>query len=275
MKTKLGSFIIYLSLSLSAWTHPGIGIVTNSKGEIFYTDTERVWKISADGKTKIVAVSNVHTHELYMDIYDNLYGEHLWYEGETSNKWGHYVWKYSAQGKFTKIQPNTEGFLQNYSFVRDKAANMYWLVSSKSGSDWMKLSANQKIEWLATIPTKDVRWQFCSREGIFYYVDDNDLYTIKDKKPHIVASDLDNIKGEDPKRKPNHSIFGIWDDPKGALYVAVTSTKSVKKIASNGQVSVVYQSLFGWMPTGGIIDKKGHLWILETNQTNHVRVVKR
>ncbi len=266
-------FFGLLMASLSVWSHPGIGIVRDSKGNIFYTDTERVWKISTNGKRSI-AVPNVHTHELYMDAHDNLFGEHLWYEGEATNKWGHYVWKYDAQGKLSKVKPKTEGFLQNYSFVRDATGNMYWLVKSKNGSDWMKLSPQQKIEWLATVPTRDVRWQFCRHDGTFYYVDDNDLYKIQNGKAVVVCRDLDEVKGEDPARKPNNSIFGMWDDPAGNLYVAVTSKKTVKKIAPDGRMTIVYQSALTWMPTGGIVDKKGNIWILEANALNQVRVVK-
>ncbi|WP_147277095.1 hypothetical protein [Runella aurantiaca] len=265
---------VYLLAALTTVAHPGIGIVQNSKGEIFYTDTERIWKVSPDGNSKTLVVPNVHTHELYMDAQDNLYGEHLWYEGETTNKWGHYVWKYDARGKFSKVRPAAEGFLRNYSFVRDTAGCMYWLVSSKNGSDWMKMSPNQKIEWLATVPTKDVRSQFCGKDGTFYYVDDNDLCKIVGNKARVVALDLDGITGEDPKRKPNNSIYGVWDDPVGNVYIAVTSKKMVKKVTCDGRVFVVYKSPFSWMPTGGVVDKKGNLWILETNQLNVVRVVK-
>lgn len=222
--------ILGLITALRVFAHPGIGIVKNSKGEIFYTDLERIWKISPDGKSKTVVIPNVHTHELYMDAQDNLYGEHLWYEGEAIDKWGHYVWKYDARGKFTKVKPDTEGFLKNYSFVRDNAGTMYQLISSKNGSDWVKISPNQKAEWLATVPTKDVRWQFISKDGIFYYVDDNDLCKIVNKKAVVVTPDLDGVKGEDSKRKPNNSIFGMWNDPTGAIYVAVTGKKQSKKL---------------------------------------------
>lgn len=120
--------IFFHLLAASVIAHPGIGIVMNSRGEIFYTDLKQVWKISPEGK-KSVAVANVHTHELYLDADDNLYGEHLWYEGEASDKWGHYVWKLHASGKLERVIPPREGFREDYqdcSFVRDAAGNMYW-----------------------------------------------------------------------------------------------------------------------------------------------------
>ena len=80
-----------LLVSLIVKAHPGIGIVKDSKGNIYYTDLKQVWKISLDGSKKVV-VNDVHTHELYIDPQDNLFGEHLWYNGEAANTWGHYVW---------------------------------------------------------------------------------------------------------------------------------------------------------------------------------------
>ena len=59
----------------SALCHPPVGIVIDSKGNIFYSDLNHVWKIARDG-TRSIAVENVHTHDLYIDKNDNLYGEH-------------------------------------------------------------------------------------------------------------------------------------------------------------------------------------------------------
>ena len=97
----------------------------NTKGNVFYTDLKHVWKIDTGGnRTK--AVSNVHTHELHIDDKDNLYGEHLWYEGEASNTWGHYVWKKTPDGKVKKVIPDKNGFLTDYSFVRNHDEQMFW-----------------------------------------------------------------------------------------------------------------------------------------------------
>jgi hypothetical protein len=85
--------IIWLSLLInansSAIAHPGVGIIMDSKGNVFYTDTESVLKIDVSGR-KSVVISNVHTHELFLDANDNLFGEHLWYNN-SNDTWGHYV----------------------------------------------------------------------------------------------------------------------------------------------------------------------------------------
>ncbi|MBA4852270.1 SMP-30/gluconolactonase/LRE family protein [Emticicia sp. BO119] len=271
---KLLFIIICLLTCFIAYTHPGIGIVTNTKGEIFYSDLSRVWKVSADGKTKTIVVPKVHTHELYMDKQDNLYGEHLWYEGEAIDKWGHFVWKYDSEGKFIKVKPDTEGFLSNYSFTRDAQGNMYWIERGKKESILMKRDVAGKVSILQTLKTTDVRWQYCQEDGTFFYVDDNDLFKIKDGKVSTVSLNLDEVRARKIRFTPNHSIFGMWTDNAENVYVAVYENREIRKIQTNGKVSVAYTAPVGWHPTGGLFDKDGNLWVLENNSANQVRVVK-
>lgn len=267
-------FIIYILTSANAQAHPGIGIVTNSKGEIFYSDLFRIWKVSADGKNKTVVVPNVHTHELYMDKQDNLYGENLWYEGEATDKWGHFVWKYDANGKFTKVIPNTEGFLSNYSFTRDAQGNMYWIERGKKESILMKRSLDSKVSIVQTIKTTDVRWQYCQDDGTFFYIDDNDLFKIKDSKVSTVSLNVDGVQSRNLSLTANHSVFGMWTDKSENVYVTIYEKREIRKILTNGKVSIVYTSPLGWHPTGGLFDKGGNLWVLENNDANQVRTIK-
>jgi streptogramin lyase len=62
MKHPLKLIILWL-FALPVWGHPGIGIVEDSNGGVFYTDLKQVWRIDPAGN-KSVVVRNVHTHEL-------------------------------------------------------------------------------------------------------------------------------------------------------------------------------------------------------------------
>jgi hypothetical protein len=58
------------TLALSAspvFAHPGIGIVADNHGNVFYTDLRPVRRMSRDGQRE-GAVRNVHAHELYIAI---------------------------------------------------------------------------------------------------------------------------------------------------------------------------------------------------------------
>ena len=129
----VNTFAVFLFVGATAFAHRGVGIVMDSRGNVFYTDLKHVWKIAPDGQ-KSIAVRNVHTHELYIDAENNLYGEHLWYEGETIDKWGHRVWCLKADGTLVEVIRGREGFREDYQdafFVRDAAGNMYWADRGK------------------------------------------------------------------------------------------------------------------------------------------------
>ena len=121
MKTLLGTVVLLLSAS-TLQPHPGVSIVQDSHRNVFFTDLKQVWKIAPDG-AKSVAVANVHTHELYLDAEDNLYGEHLWGEG---GAWRHRVWCLKRNGAMIDIIPVRDGYPMDYGLVRDGAGNTYW-----------------------------------------------------------------------------------------------------------------------------------------------------
>ena len=121
------TFFFLLLIPFFSNAHPGIGIVKDSHNNIYYTDLAQVWKVSPNG-TKTIAVPQVHTHELYMDAKDNLYGQHSLYSGEKTNRWSYYIWRLNATGKLDTILKPTDGFfIEDYSFARDATGAMYWI----------------------------------------------------------------------------------------------------------------------------------------------------
>ncbi len=253
--------------------HPGIGIVRDSKGNIYYTDLTHVWKISPDGQRSI-AVKDVHTHELYLDEEDNLYGEHEWYEGEATDKWGNYVWCLSNTGMFEKTIPDVEGFLDNTTLVRDGANNSYWTAKSGGEEVLKKTTPNGTVSVFSRHRFKDIRWMYFSNtDGNLYAVDH---LKIKKITPSGEVSVLaDNLKEDKPPFEgvaDRHYLFGLWMDGRKNLYVAVYGAGKVKKISPGGAVSTVYESEKGWSPCGGLVTPDGALWIMEFSDRNKTRV---
>jgi hypothetical protein len=265
--------------------HPGVGIVMDSKGNVFYTDLKQVWKIAPEG-TKSVVVANVHTHELWVDAEDNLYGEHLWYEGEATDpstslrtsKWGHYVWRLSADGKLTRIIPAREGFRDDYrdfSFVRDRAGNMYWaervarpIVIRKRAPDGTTTGFG------AEAGLSDVRWMTATPEGTVYFIDVVDLVRIApDGTVTRAARNLkqrpwwqrwaDALPYVEHLLGSRHFLMGVWTDTRGNVYVAAAGAGKVLRVSPEGRVEVAAVSGLGWTPTGGLVAPNGDLWLLE------------
>ncbi|MBC6605867.1 hypothetical protein H8B13_03460 [Hymenobacter sp. BT188] len=260
---------ILLLLAIKGTAHPGVGIVQDAQGNVYFTDLENVWKRAPNGQQRIV-VARVHTHELYLDPQGNLYGEHVWYEGEATNKWGHYVWRLSAGGQISKVVPNTPGFLTNYSFTRDQTGAMYW-VERGAPCRFLKMLPNGNIKLLATGRFKDVRWQHVTPTGQFYFVDDDALYVLAaDGTIKRVKSDLDEAPPS--TAKVNHNLGGIFSDRQGNIYVAVTNQRKVQRLSPNGHITTVARSSAPWTASSGLVASNGDLWLLEYNTANQVRV---
>ncbi|HYC39225.1 MAG TPA: hypothetical protein VEB63_01960 [Chitinophagaceae bacterium] len=250
--------------------HPGTGIVIDSKGNIYYTDLRQVWKVEPSGR-KTVAVPGVHTHELAIDKDDNIYGEHLWYNGERLNTWGHYVWKLHSSGTVERLKEPTPGFLEDYGFLRDSLGNVYW-IHRFTTSRFMKRTPGGAVSTIASGKFSDIRWSYCTRAGVIYFVDLHKLYRLDQHgRFTLLAENLDDGRpGLGFSRR--HNVYGIWADKNENIYVAILSQKKVKRVTPEGKVEVIAYSKGVWSPTGGAFDKKGNLWLLENSATNQVRI---
>ncbi len=263
---------IFSLTSLTLHAHPGVGILQDKRGNVYYTDLKQVWKITPAGQ-KSVAVPNVHTHELYIDDQDNVYGEHLWYNGGQKDSWAFYVWKLSPSGRVEKIIPDTEGFMENYSFVRDHFGNMYWADRSKPCQTVMKKKTDNTVSSITRHCFDNIRKIEILQDGSVFLMDFQDLKKIDPSgNVTMVASKIANKRWTTSTTDNQNSVMGIWSDAAGNLYAAVASERLVKKFGPDGKEQVAFKTSFPWHPSGGMIDSNGNLWVLEYNAINSVRV---
>jgi len=268
MKALLGLPILLVSVA-TAQAHPGVGIVQDSRGNVFFTDTKQVWRITPDGK-KSVAVPNVHTHELYIDAKDNLYGEHLWYEGDATKKWGHRVWRLNPDGIVSDVIPAREGFLNDYSFVRDRDGNMYWADRSKE-TIIRKRSPDGRIATYAAGGFRAVQRMTSMPDGTLFLMDAGNLLRISQgAKVTIVAANLSGQKAPPARVAELNYHMGLWTDGEARAYVAVSAERLVLRVDTDGKATVVARSSAPWSPSGGMLDREGSLWLLEYD-SNTVR----
>lgn len=259
MKT-LWLFLI-AAIASAAGAHPSVSIVRDSRGNLFYSDLTRVWVV-APGRQPAVALPNVHTHELYVDASDTLYGEHLWYNGEKADTWGHSVWKRTPDGKISYVYRARPGFRTDFSFVRDAAGNQYFA----SGQEVRK---NGSV--LARAPFRDIRWMTVTSDGVVYLVDGVSLVRVtQDGKVKTIVPALTShaLVGSD-----RHRVMGLWTDRAGNVYAAVASDRLVKRVTPAGAVTTVAKSPLPWSVSGGLVAPDGTLWLLEYF-VNAVRIRK-
>jgi streptogramin lyase len=260
-------FFVFVLGTIATFGHPGIGIVQDSKGNIFYTDLQQVWQISASGK-KSLAVKNVHTHELYLDAKDNLFGEDVRYEGELTDKYHHRLWKRSPSGTVTDLFGERPGFPEDYGLVRDRQGNHYWIANDAKRNKLKKRDPQGRIQVIPTDrPLGRLSWLALSPDGnLLYAVSDNGLISI-DRKGKTEAL----LHEPEPNRS---MLFGIWPAADGTVYVAYYSQNAIKKVKKSGEVTILARSEKPWAPTGLVMSLDKTLWVLEYSTSNQARVRK-
>jgi hypothetical protein len=261
VRLLLAACPLLLVAAIPAWAHPGVGIVMDRRGNVFYTDLVHVWRIAPDG-TKSIAVRDVHTHELAIDSLGNLFGEDSEYLG--GDRYRHRIWRLSADGRLTDVVPWRDGFWREYGFVRDDAGAMYWVqcperrcVIRKRTPDGRTTTVapgvrfNHPINWIAAGPN-----------GSLYVVDGPDLRRIsREGRLATVAPDLGS------------HLMGLWpDNTRNSVYVAVYGRNAVVRVGPDGRVVTVTQTPAPWAPSGVIVAPDGALWVLEYSTSNQARV---
>lgn len=219
LKQGVSIFIALLLFASKLYAHPGPGIVKDSKGNIYYTDLTCVWKLSPNGK-KTKAVSGVHTHELYIDQHDVLFGEHVWFNGERTNNWICYAWKLFPNGKLDTLFGPAPAFQNDYSLNRDVSGNQYY-VQQQPVKKFFRINPDGSLKKIAEGNFKNIGYMMITPAANWYFTSENDLYLL-DTAGRI--STLAKAVGSSSKSHPSHfndpATLGIWGDRLNNIYVA-------------------------------------------------------
>ncbi len=256
-------FCLLFLFPAGACAHPGIGILRDSKGNIFYTDLEQVWKITKGIKT--IAVRNVHTHELFLDAMDNLYGEHLRYESEATDRFFHYMWKLTPDGRLDTIVNTRQAYIKNdFSLAGDLYRNSYY-ISHTDSSKIFKIHPDGRETLFANGRFTGVKFLHVQEDGSILFVLKNDVFRIN--STGVVKIIAENIVDD------QISIWSVWQDESKNIYASVFSEHQILKIDALGKISVHHISENHWSPVHGVFDGNNQLWVLEYSDKNEARVV--
>ena len=267
MRMRFAGLVFFLLAATTMAAHPSVSVVMDSRGNVYYSDLKQVWRV-APGGAKSVVVPNVHTHELYVDPQDNLYGEHLWYEGDATRKWGHSFWRRSPDGRVETVVAAHEAFKNedDPSFVRDRAGNQYW--ADRPHNAIMKRAPAGRAMALARGTFHDIRWMTVTPDGVVYFVDTLDLLRVApDGTLSVLARGVSTKDLIDPGGA-HHQVMGLWTDRAGNVWAADAKNRVVKRITPDGKVTAITSSPLGWTVTGGMFAPNGELWLLEWGTVN-------
>jgi hypothetical protein len=269
--------IFFLLIPFASIAHPGIGIVADSKGNIYYTDLQHVWKITNGERT--IAVRNVHTHELYIDWNDNLYGEHVSGGSDNSSTWFHYQWRLSPEGKLDTVFNEKQAYITiDYSLARDPEGNEYYtkqFIRDRDSAHIYKKTRDGKEVTIASGNFKGVSWLHPQKDGSVLFVLNNAVWRLhKNGDLKMLADKIAEGAGRGDFFRNSKTIWGVWEDDAKNVYAAVFGDQLVKKIDVLGKMSIVHRSSGNWSPLQGLFDKSGKLWVMESSDKNEIRVVE-
>lgn len=260
MKPILIACLLVLAAVVPARAHPGVGIVMDRQGNVFYTDLVHVWRIAPDGR-KSIAVRDVHTHELSIDGAGNVFGEDSEYLG--GERWRHRVWRRAADGRVTDVIPWRDGFFPEYGFVRDGAGAMYWVSCPERRCTIRRRTPDGRTSVVAPPARFNhyINWIAAGPRGSVWVVDGEDLRRV-DREGRISTV----VRGLGP------GMMGLHPDAQGGLHVAVWGRSSIVRVGPDGRTTTVARTAAPWAPSGVTVAPNGDLWILEYSTSNAARV---
>ncbi len=254
------------------YAHPGIGLVYDGDNTIYYTDLEHVWRLNISNGEKEIAVQGVHTHELSMDRFGNLYGEHYWYD-ESEQVFKNRIWKLDRQGVHTYLNDERIGENIDFGFVRDREFGMYQFLPD-NGSHSIIRTDSVGTTSLHRGGFTNPLWPYLGKENSLYFTDNDALYKLSSGSISRLAEGLISARVPFSVQDKKHSLFGIWTDSSNNAYVAVYRGRVVRRIDVTGRVTTPLKTSFLWSPLNGVFDKNGDLWLLQGSLLGKVSIEK-
>jgi hypothetical protein len=252
---------------------PPVSVVMDSRGFVYYSDLENVWRISPTG-ARAPAVIGVHTHQLYVDPQDRLYGEDATNDPATGQPY-HRVWRLDPDGTLTDVIPLRPGYLWDYGdfgFVHDRMGVAY-LLQRTGGAALLRLGESGKVSRV-TLPRSEPGFALPTPDGRVLVTSGLDLIRVDPRwqQAAVWKPDLADVTPRVVDVEDRQALLGLWLDPQARVYVACYAGAAVLRIDSDGEVSLVARSPDGWSPSGGMVGPDDSLWLLEMSEANEVRL---
>jgi len=279
--TALGTILFF---TIVARAHPASGIVVDSKGNIYFSDLETVWRVDTAGKLTPFreGVRGRHVHELAIDDHDNVYGADISY---VSDKWVSSVWKMTVDGNLTYLLEPTGEPPRGMSIWLDTGGNMYWIDQNnhtKTQTLLLRRTPNGEVTTLAGgayghADGRGADARFGSvggttfgPDGSIYLTDSDSLRKVAmDGSVTTLATKLSARSSQDSPTlfsSEHANLAGLTVATDGTVFVADSGNRRVLKVA-NGKVETVFRSEPPFFTTGAFATKGGDVYVLEVGLT--------
>jgi len=262
-----------LSFVGGAAAHPPVSVVMDGRGFVYYSDLQNVWRISPTG-TRTIAVIGVHTHQLYLDSENRLYGEDATNDDATGQPY-HRIWRLDPDGTLSDVIRRRAGYLWDYGdfgFVHDQMGVAYVLQHS-GGPALVRVGATGRVS-RTTLPRAEPGFALPTPDGRVVVTAGLDLLKVdpRSQRAAVWKANLARLTPRVVEVADRHALLGLWLDREGRIYVASYAGAAVIRVDLDGEASVVSRSPEGWAPSGGMIGPDESLWLLEYSAAGQVQV---
>jgi sugar lactone lactonase YvrE len=277
----LGTILLF---TIVARAHPASGIVVDSKGNIYFSDLETVWRIDSAGKLTAFrdGIGGRHVHELAIDAHDNIYGADISY---VSEKWVSSVWKMTPNGNLTYLLEPTSDPPRGMSMWLDTSGNMYWIDqnnNTKTQTLLLRRTPNGEVITLAGgayghADGRGADARFGSvggttfgPDGSIYLTDSDSLRKVAmDGSVTTLAKKLNARSSQDSPTlfsSAHGGLAGLTVAADSTVFVADSGNRRLLRVA-NGKVETVFRSEPPFFPTGAFATSGGDVYVLEVGLT--------
>jgi hypothetical protein len=253
----------------AVWAHPAWGIQMNRQGELYFADVQRdrIWLINGRG-TLIPVLNDKHSHDLWLDQSDNVFGEHVSFDA-AHNQWRTSRWQLSINEQLTELgAPPVPGL----SLFHDAAGNTFVVESTEQQVRLLRRAPDGQLTLLAGGPRGHADGQGAAAsfnqiealtlgyDGALYLHDQNCIRRVS-------ATGEVTTLGGNPlaglARESQPALLGVATDRSGNVFVADTAQHALRKIDPAGHAEVIFETGWFWQPTG-VTAVNGDLYILQS-----------
>lgn len=252
-----------------ARAHPGIGIVVDGQGRVYFTDLKRIWRWEPGGRVTAV-VEGKHSHAIRLDADGSLEGEHVTYD-PAAGRWWTSAWRLDPDAAVRDTAAPAEGFPFLFTpAIAPDGARYYARVDNnrRDVSEIHRRSPDGRTELLAGGVYgyrdgigREARFGpigaiAVGPGGVLYVTDaasvrkvtpEGRVTTLARGGRLLKSTLLGRFLGLGGR---SGYLMGIAVDPGGNAFVANYGGRRVVRVSSSGEVRSVIEQSGPWSPTG-------------------------
>ncbi|MGQ0559168.1 MAG: DUF1801 domain-containing protein [Sphingosinicella sp.] len=228
-----------------ALAHPSYGIVADGRGNVYFSDLERVWKLAPDGSVTLFRPANgTHVHELALAANGDIIGDEGHYDPATGT-FSSGIWSRSPAGVERYLLAPTATPPRGRGLLLDAAGNSYttqWPGIEDRRTMLIRRSPDGRVTLLMGDPRAAASFRqalVSSIGGIAF-----------DPAGALVFADTRALRRADRsgavttlyEGEPMTSLRGVAVAPDGSIYAADIGQRRLLGVTPGGQSTSVYRS---------------------------------